>query len=121
MKETELPRNLRHFGEALRWAMAETETRLERANPDMPRIRITQLSLIEGMEGTRLTPERFKEEQAKGRIYSISSGAISEIFSGISIPKDPRTFLQSACRVLGIKENTPEYNFLIGHLGKSVM
>jgi hypothetical protein len=80
-----------HFGEALRYYRETYQERVTRNNPDMPdmpRIRITALSLIGCMD-------------RKG--YSISSGAYSEIEAGISI-KDPRTFLEAATR--------PSYNRL---------
>jgi hypothetical protein len=68
----------------------------------MPRIRITALSLIGCMD-------------RKG--YSISSGAYSEIETEISIPKDPRAFLEAAIKCLTIEEGSDEWREPVRQLG----
>jgi len=98
-----------HFGEALRYYRETYQERISRNNPDMPempRIRITALSLIGCMD-------------RKG--YSISSGAYSEIEAGISIPKDPRAFLEAATKCLAIEENSDEWRALVQQLGYDIV
>jgi hypothetical protein len=97
-----------HFGEALRYYRETYQERVTRNNPDMPdmpRIRITALSLIGCMD-------------RKG--YSISSGAYSEIEAGISI-KDPRTFLEAAAKCLAIEEGSDEWRSLVQQLGYDIV
>jgi hypothetical protein len=74
--------------------------------PDMPRIRITALSLIGCMD-------------RKG--YSISSGGYGEIEAGISIPKDPRSFLEAAAKCLAIEEGSAEWRMLVQSLGYDIV
>jgi hypothetical protein len=95
-----------HFGEALRNYRETYQERIRKHNPDMPRIRITALALIDCME-------------KKG--YSISSGAYSEIESGISIPKDPRAFVEAACKCLAIEEGSDEWRTLVQQLGYDIV
>jgi len=101
--------HFQHFGEALRYYRETYQERISRNNPampDMPRIRITALSLIGCMD-------------RKG--YSISSGAYSEIEAGISIPKDPRAFLEAAAKCLAIEEGSDEWRTLVQQLGYDIV
>ena len=98
-----------HFGEALRYYRETYQERISKNNPampDMPRIRITALSLIGCMD-------------RKG--YSISSGAYSEIEAGISIPKDPRAFLEAATKCLAIEESSDDWRALVQQLGYDIV
>lgn len=98
-----------HFGEALRYYRETYQERIRRNNPDMPdmpRIRITALSLISCMDR---------------RGYSITSGAYSEIEGGISIPRDPRAFLDAVARCLAIEEGSNEWNQLVYQLGYDIL
>jgi hypothetical protein len=94
-----------HFGEALRY-YRETYQERTNSNPDMPRMRVTALALIGCMEK---------------RGYPISSGAYSEIESGISIPKDPRTFLEAAAKCLAIQDGSDEWRALVQQLGYDIV
>lgn len=95
-----------HFGEALRYYRETYQERTNKNNPDMPRIRITALSLIGCMER---------------RGYPISSGAYSEIESGTSIPKDPRAFLEAAAKCLAIEEGSEDWRILVQQLGYDIV
>jgi hypothetical protein len=99
-------RDFKHFGEALRHYRDTYPDRIRRNSPDMPRIRVSALSLIECMDK---------------RGYSISSGAYSEIESGISLPKDPRTFLDACTKCLAIDEGSPEWQTLVEQLAYDIV
>jgi hypothetical protein len=92
-----MPRRFEHFGEALRHYRETYQDRIRQTNPDMPRIRITALALIDCMD-------------RKG--YSISSGAYSEIEAGISIPKDPQAFIVAAASCLAIPQGSADWETL---------
>ncbi len=101
-----MPTRFQHFGESLRYYRETYQERTNKNNPDMPRIRITALSLIGCMER---------------RGYPISSGAYSEIESGISIPKDPRAFLEAAAKCLAIEEGSDDWRALVQQLGYDIV
>ena len=101
-----MPRRFEHFGEALRHYRETYQDRIRQTNPDMPRIRITALALIDCMD-------------RKG--YSISSGAYSEIEAGISIPKDPKAFIAAAASCLAIAEGSADWEALLLQLAFDVL
>ena len=101
-----MPRRFTHFGEALRYYRETYQDRIRQTNPDMPRIRITALALIDCME-------------RKG--YSISSGAYSEIEAGISIPREPRAFIAAASSCLAIPEGSLPWQTLTLQLAFDVL
>lgn len=95
-----------HFGEGLRYYRETYRERTNKHDPGMPRFEVTQLSLIGCMDR---------------RGYPISSGAYSEIESGISIPKDPRAFLEAAAKCLAIEEGSDDWRALVQQLGYDIV
>lgn len=94
------------FGEVLRYYRETYQERVRKNTPDIPRVRVTALALIDCMD-------------KKG--YTISSGAYSEIESGISIPKDPRAFVDAACKCLAVEEGSSEWRTLVQQLGYDIV
>lgn len=122
MRESELPTNVDYFGQALRWAVAIAQGRIDDLQDlrGEKRIRLTGEWIRREMEGVGLgIAERERLEEA-GQLYSVTSGTLSQVFAGLDIPKDARTFLQSFCRAIRFEQDSEEYNFLIGHLSKSI-
>lgn len=101
-----MPDEYQHFGEALRHYRETYQQRIRKSNPNMPRIHITALALIDCM---------------RQHNYSISSGAYSEIESGISTPKDPRAFLEAVSKCLAIDEGSDEWRVLVQQLGFDIL
>lgn len=86
-----------HFGEVLR--ENRTTAYKRRAvkmgmDPDLPQGVMTQSDLIACM---------------KKKGYSITSGAYSEIETGISLPKDPRAFIDAVAICMSLDPNDPGY------------
>jgi hypothetical protein len=73
------------FGSLLRRYRESYSDRLPRTHPEMPRVKLTALALIESMEKAG---------------YSLSSGSYTQIENGSNFPHDPERFLEIVTRCL---------------------
>jgi hypothetical protein len=73
------------FGSLLRRYRESYSDRLPRTRPEMPRVKLTALALIESMEKAG---------------YALSSGSYTQIENGSNFPHDPERFLEVVTRCL---------------------
>ena len=81
------------FGSLLRSYRESYSDRLRKTHPEMPRVKLTALALIECMEKSG---------------YSLSSGSYTQIENGSNFPHDPEQFLNTITRCL-LLEDTHYY------------
>lgn len=101
-----MDRTFENFGALLYYLRVTHLERVGRGDPDTPikRVRYTQAALIACLEQSG---------------YPISSGAYSEIEQGISVPRDPKRFIQAVTSCLRL--NDDEHKQLVKQLAHDVV
>jgi len=92
------------FGGLLRRYRESYSDRLRKTHPEMPRVKLTALALIESMEKAG---------------YSLSSGSYTQIENGSNFPHDPERFLEIVTRCLLLDD--AEYHRLARQLAHDVV
>jgi hypothetical protein len=92
------------FGGLLRRYRESYSERLRKTHPEMPRVKLTALALIESMEKAG---------------YSLSSGSYTQIENGSNFPHDPERFLETVTRCLLLDD--AEYHHLARQLAHDVV
>jgi hypothetical protein len=92
------------FGSLLRRYRESYSDRLRKIHPEMPRVKLTALALIECMEKSG---------------YSLSSGSYTQIENGSNFPHDPEQFLKTITRCLLLEDK--HYNLLARQLAHDVV
>src|SRR5215469_880392 len=92
------------FGSLLRRYRESYSDRLRKTHPEMPRVKLTALALIECIEKAG---------------YSLSSGSYTQIENGSNFPHDPELFLSTVTRCLLLGD--AEYHHLARQLAHDVV
>jgi|GEM_PF-2091956 hypothetical protein len=94
-----------HFGDALRHYRDTVSDRLNR--PDLPTMQVTAAALIKCVRET------------SG--LDISTGSLSEIENGFTLPRNPMPFLEAVAPCLAIKKGTLEWLTLKRYLAHGIL